>query len=306
MRLVLKANAKVNLDLRVLERRADGYHDLRTIFQAIALHDTIVIESTPRRPFSLAGDASLMPLGEENLAWKAAAVLWRAIGRSGVPTGARVTIRKRIPAQAGLGGGSSDAAATLLGLHRVWRAPLVATELASLAATLGADVPFFLVGGTALGLGRGDDVFPLIDVAVREVVIVRPAFGVATTDAYAWLAEARSRSAQRAAGRSGGLVNDFEAVVEARHPEIRRIRERLRELGATVTRLSGSGSAVFGLFDTAARARRAAAEIGRPDWTVVHTRTALRTPKQREFAKTLAREILHGGDAHLSGRRQIP
>jgi 4-diphosphocytidyl-2-C-methyl-D-erythritol kinase len=232
------------------------------------------------------------------------------MGRSGQPAGARVAIRKRIPTQAGLGGGSSDAAATLAGLNRAWRRPLAPGALLSLAATLGADVPFFLVGGMALGLGRGDEVHPLIDLPSRDVVIVRPAFGVATKDAYAWLSEARARQADLeadAAHRSGdGFGNDFERVVEARHPEIRRIRERLLRLGATVARMSGSGSAVFGLFETAPHACRAAAQLQRPDWTVVQTRTLRRAPKQREFAAIVASEGIGQRSRHLSGRRRIP
>jgi 4-diphosphocytidyl-2-C-methyl-D-erythritol kinase len=288
MRIVLKAHAKLNLDLRVLGRREDGYHELRTIFQAIALHDTLVIESTPRRAFTLHGDASAMPLDEQNLAWKAAAALWAAIGRTGSPVGVRVTVRKRIPTQAGLGGGSSDAAATLQGLHRLWRARLNARELLSLATTLGADVPYFLVGGTALGLARGDDVYPLIDLPVRDIVIVQPDFGIATRDAYDWLAAGRAGASASSVDRSDGFTNDFEAVVEKQHPEIRQIRERLLQLGASVARMSGSGSAVFGLFDTPARARRAAAALRRSHWAVMQTRTARRTVNQRDFAGILA------------------
>jgi 4-diphosphocytidyl-2-C-methyl-D-erythritol kinase len=288
MRIVLKAHAKLNLDLRVLGRREDGYHELRTIFQAIALHDTLVIESTPRRAFTLHGDASAMPLDEQNLAWKAAAALWAAIGRTGSPVGVRVTVRKRIPTQAGLGGGSSDAAATLQGLDRLWRARLNARELLSLATTLGADVPYFLVGGTALGLARGDDVYPLIDLPVRDIVIVQPDFGIATRDAYDWLAAGRAGASASSVDRSDGFTNDFEAVVEKQHPEIRQIRERLLQLGASVARMSGSGSAVFGLFDTPARARRAAAALRRSHWAVMQTRTARRTVNQRDFAGILA------------------
>jgi 4-diphosphocytidyl-2-C-methyl-D-erythritol kinase len=288
MRIVLKAHAKLNLDLRVLGRREDGYHELRTIFQAIALHDTLVIESTPRRAFTLHGDASAMPLDEQNLAWKAAAALWAAIGRTGSPVGVRVTVRKRIPTQAGLGGGSSDAAATLQGLHRWWRARLNARELLSLATTLGADVPYFLVGGTALGLARGDDVYPLIDLPVRDIVIVQPDFGIATRDAYGWLAAGRAGASASSVDRSDEFTNDFEAVVEKQHPEIRQIRERLLQLGASVARMSGSGSAVFGLFDTPARARRAAAALRRSHWAVMQTRTARRTVNQRDFAGILA------------------
>ena len=293
MRVTLRAHAKLNLDLRVGGRRADGYHELRTIFQTVALHDTLVIESTPRKPFTIAGDASAMPLGEDNLAWRAAATLWRAIGRAGPPMGARMTIRKRIPAQAGLGGGSSDAAATLAGLNRLWREPIAPPALVSLAATLGADVPFFLVGGSALGLGRGDEVYPLIDLPSHDVVIVRPPFGVSTKDAYAWLADARStppgKDVALGAKRSDeGFANDFERVVEAHHPEIQEIRQRLQRLGAKIARMSGSGSAVFGLFETAAGARRAEAKLRRPEWTVIRTRTSRRQPKQREFAAIIA------------------
>jgi 4-diphosphocytidyl-2-C-methyl-D-erythritol kinase len=292
MRLTLRAHAKLNLDLRVGGQRADGYHELRTIFQTVALHDTLVIESTPRKPFTIAGDASAMPLGEDNLAWRAAAALWHAIGRAGLPIGARITIRKRIPAQAGLGGGSSDAAATLAGLNRLWREPIAPLALVSLAATLGADVPFFLVGGSALGLGRGDEVYPLIDLPSHEVVIVRPSFGVSTKDAYAWLADARSTPPGKGvalAERSyEGFANDFERVVEAHHPEIPEIRQCLQRLGAKTARMSGSGSAVFGLFETTAGARRAEIKLRRPEWTVIRTRTSRRQPKQREFAAIIA------------------
>lgn len=310
-RLVLKAHAKVNLDLRVLGRRQDGYHDLRTVFQTIALHDTVVIDATPRRSLSLVGDASLMPIDNENLAWKAAEALWRAMGRAGEPTGARITIRKRVPSQAGLGGGSSDAAATLVGLSRLWRSPLSPKALLAVAATLGADVPFFLIGGTALGLGRGDTIYPLIDLPPCHIVVVRPPFGVSTRDAYAWLSNARDRASSSGSAAAAGepatsFGNDFEPVVEAHHPEIAEIRNRLRQLGARAARLSGSGSAVFGVFDTAARARQASTALGRSAWNVAQTTTVRRTPKQREFATIFALDAASAGASHLSGRRRIP
>ncbi len=297
MRMTLKAHAKLNLDLRVIGRRPDGYHELRTVFQTIALHDTVIVEHAPRAPLSLAGDGSRMPLDDENLAWKAAVALWRAMGRTGPPKGARITIRKRIPSEAGLGGGSSDAAAALSALNTLWGDPLAPAALMALAASLGADVPFFLVGGTALGLGRGDDVYPLIDLPTRNVVIVRPEFGVATRDAYAWLSERRSRrraTETTATGRGVGLLgdaslgNDFEQAVEARHPTIRQLRQRLVALGATAARLSGSGSAVFGLFDTSNVAAQAAARLARPNWTVLATRTRRRGPRERRFLSVAA------------------
>ena len=178
-------------------RRPDGYHDLQTVLQTLDLHDTVTIESR-RGPFALDGDAALMPLDESNLVWRAAAALWRAAGKSGDPRGVRIRVTKRIPSRAGLGGGSSDAAAALAGLCRVWRFRLTLADLMPVAATLGSDVPFFLVGGTALGLGRGERLYPLANLPRRHVVMVLPDFGVSTPDAYRWLAEDRASQARTA------------------------------------------------------------------------------------------------------------
>ena len=291
MRLTLKAHAKLNLDLRVGRRRADGYHELRTIFQTIALHDTLVIESMPRKPVAVAGDASAMPLGEDNLAWKAAAALWHAMGRTGPPMGARITIRKRIPTQAGLGGGSSDAAATLAGLHRLWRKPIAPRALVSLAATLGADVPFFLVGGAALGLGRGDEIYPLIDRpharrGHRAAVVRRLDEGRLRLAGRCAIDTSRTRRAvRRGAVQRRVCATTSSAWSKRITQRFGEIRQRLLRSGCEhVARMSGSGSAVFGLFDTGVRARRAEAQLRRPEWTVVRTRTIRRPPKQREFA----------------------
>src|SRR4029079_4602608 len=160
-RVRLRAHAKINLDLRILGVRPDGYHELRTIFQTIALHDVVTVESR-RGAFELDGDAALMPLDRTNLAWRAADLLWRAAGKRGSPSGARIVIDKRIPSQAGLGGGSSDAAASLVGLNRVWRLGLSQARLMAIGAALGADVPFFIARGTAFGLGRGYETYPLV------------------------------------------------------------------------------------------------------------------------------------------------
>ena len=151
----------------------------------------MIVESR-RGPFALDGDPSLMPLDPSNLVWRAAEALWQAAGKSGAARGARIRIVKRIPAQAGLGGGSSDAAAALVGLNQLWRLRLPLADLMTLAATLGSDVPFFLVGGTARGLGRGEQVQPLVNRPRRHVVLVLPDFGVSTADAYRWLAEDRT------------------------------------------------------------------------------------------------------------------
>jgi 4-diphosphocytidyl-2-C-methyl-D-erythritol kinase len=274
----LRASAKINLDLRVLGRRADGYHALQTIFQTLELHDTVIVEPS-RGPFVLHGDPLLMPIDRSNLVWRAAEALWRASGRSGEARGARVTVVKRIPAQAGLGGGSSDAAAALVGLSRAWRLGEDVDALTPVAAGLGADVPFFLMGGSALGLGRGGDLYPLVDRGPRLVVLVLPAFGVSTADAYRWLAEDRVASGWTAGDdTSGGPArNDLEAPVERRHPEIARIRDTLTALGAEAARMSGSGSAVFGLFTGERAARAAARRLGKAGYRVVVTRTRKRS-----------------------------
>lgn len=280
-RVRLRAHAKINLDLRILGVRPDGYHELRTIFQAIALHDLVTVESR-RGAFELEGDAALMPLDRTNLAWRAADLLWHAAGKRGSPSGARIVIDKRIPSQAGLGGGSSDAAASLVGLNRVWRLGLSQARLMAIAAALGADVPFFLVGGTALGLGRGDEIYPLVDLPVRPIVVAWEGEGVSSAEAYAWYkAGAAGRRPVKVASRFvslgdedlPALGNDLEAPVEARRPAIRRLRRQLTATDALASRMSGSGSAVFALFAKVPAARRAAAVISGPGRRVLVTST---------------------------------
>ena len=283
MRLTLRASAKINLDLRVGARRPDGYHDLHTILQTIDLHDTVTVESR-RGPWALEGDAAAMPLDHTNLVWRAAAALWQAAGKSGEPHGVRIRVTKRIPARAGLGGGSSDAAAALVGLSRAWRVRLSPGEIMSVAATVGSDVPFFLIGGTALGLGRGERLYPLVNRSRRHVVLVLPEFGVSTADAYGWLADQRTQDPGPGTldgpGVSSGTwtlhpegSNDLEGPVERRHPAIGAIRRRLTTAGAELARMSGSGSAVFGLFSAQRAASAAAAGLARDGHRVVLTRT---------------------------------
>ena len=184
--LRIQARAKINLDLRVLGTRPDGYHELRTIFQTLDLHDTVTVARV-RGALRLRGDASRMPLDRTNLAWRAAEALWQGSGRTGEQHGVEIHIVKRIPSAAGLGGGSSDAAAVLTALNEIWKLRMPVADLHGVAASLGADVPFFLVGGTALGLGRGDEIFPLADLPVSPVVVAWPDEGVSSADAYSWL-----------------------------------------------------------------------------------------------------------------------
>src|SRR5687768_4939116 len=153
----LPAFAKINLDLRVLGSRPDGFHDLKTVFQSLALFDNVTV-TTRRGPFTVTCDEPDIPTDRRNLVWKAASLLHRvSTGKGSAPRDIAIDLRKRVPAQAGLGGGSSDAAMTLLALNALWKLDLDLATLTRIGARLGADVPYFLVGGTALGLGRGDE-----------------------------------------------------------------------------------------------------------------------------------------------------
>jgi 4-diphosphocytidyl-2-C-methyl-D-erythritol kinase len=254
----VRAHAKINLDLRVLGMRPDGFHELRTVFQALALHDTITC--VPREgPFAIACGTAGVPLDASNLIWRAAEALWRALRRSGPVRDVTIHLEKRIPLQAGLGGGSADAAATLVALAHAWGVPLRPAQLTDLAATLGADVPFFLAGGTALGLGRGDEIYPLADLPRHWIVLLLPGFGVSTSDAYGWYDAERelghgasAREPQHVPGpwpsRAAQMINDLEAPIARHHPEIDQMKAALRRAGALAAAMSGSGSAVFGLF----------------------------------------------------------
>jgi 4-diphosphocytidyl-2-C-methyl-D-erythritol kinase len=289
--LILRPCAKINLSLRVGPLGPDGYHDVRTLLQSIALHDTLTI--SPRSgPFALGTRAPGIPTDRSNLVWKAALALWRALGREGDPRGAHVRLEKSIPTAAGLGGGSANAAAALVGLNTVWNGRLSRPALHALAAGLGADVPFFLLGGTVLGAGRGDEVYPVDDVSRFGVVVIKPSFGVATADAYRWLDADRAdgHPADKTAtpvdvGWTHGpiaVTNDLQAPVARRHDGIGEMIDGLRRMGAIAAAMTGSGSAVFGLFrETAARA--AARALARPDWLICLTRTLGR----REAARHL-------------------
>jgi 4-diphosphocytidyl-2-C-methyl-D-erythritol kinase len=290
--LTLRPCAKINLLLRVGPRRDDGFHDVRTILQTIGLADTLVM--TPRSgPFVLAARSPGLAADRTNLVWRAAAALWRAAGRAGDPRDVHVKLEKVIPAAAGLGGGSADAAAALVGLNRIWSLGLSPRDLAQLAAELGSDVPFFLVGGTAIGLGRGDEVYPLEDAARLGVIVIKPAFSVNTADAYAWLDADRAGGQTQGDGRpaevslgwvSGpvSLANDLQGPVARRHPGIVQAIEACQRAGALGAVMSGSGSAVFGLVPEATAAR-AARTLRRPDWLVLPAHTVGRTEARRRL-----------------------
>ena len=280
--ITLRAFAKINLSLRIRDVRPDGYHEVQTMLQAIALADRVKIASR-RGPFEIRCDVSDVPLDRTNLVWKAAQVLWRAVGRDGEPRDAVVTLEKKIPMQAGLGGGSSDAAAALIGLRRIWKRRVPDDQLFAMAAQMGSDVPYFLVGGTALGLGRGDEVYALEDLPRLWVVLVFPPFGVSTKDAYAWLDEHRKRGPEgfwqdRVENPSRPLfphltlANDLEAPVIERHRLIGTFKQRLSNAGALMAAMSGSGSTVFGVFRSGPMATAAARRLRREGARVLMTR----------------------------------
>jgi len=288
----VRAFAKINLSLKVRGRDRSGYHELQTVFQTVGLSDTLTFR-IERGPFRLACSRDDVPVDERNLVWRAAAALWATAGRAGSPAGVSVAIRKRIPPQSGLGGGSANAAAALLALPKLWRISVPARTIEEIGAALGADVPFFLCGGTALGLGRGDQIHPLADIPRSAVVIVCPPFGVSTAEAFGWFdAEREAQPAgSRADERPGPapiiwrydashLVNDLEPCVVKRYPVIGELKRQLLAEGASAAAMSGSGSAVFGVFSGSSRAGRAAALLAREGWDALATRTLTR----REYA----------------------
>ena len=269
----IPAYAKVNLRLEVLGKRADGYHELRTIFQTVSLHDTLQFRPSRRSGISLEihGNETLAQEDmEKNLVYRAVDALRR---ESRVRPGVEILLQKKIPAGRGLGGGSSDAAAALVGYLQFTRQKFNTSRLLDIAAGLGADVPFFLFGGRALGISKGEEIYPLPDAPLRTILIVSPKdVHVPTPDAYRWLHAPELASLTKSAAnhklfrfcalcwsaQRASLSNDFEAAVFQRHPRLGKIKRDLLHRGASEALLAGSGSAVFGVFPSPAKARRAA------------------------------------------------
>ncbi len=275
----LPAFAKVNLHLHVTGKRPDGYHELRTIFQTISLRDTLELSAMRGSGFQTSmtcSDSAL--LGPDNLVLRAINAIGPEIGFAGTIS---AHLEKQIPVARGLGGGSSDAAAALIGMLRLTKAKLPLPRLVEIAAKLGADVPFFLFGGRALAVNRGDEIYPLEDGPRRQVVVVSPkGIGVSTKEAYEWLGPELTRlsNPHRIWGfcalcwsRQETLSNDFEGPVFSRHPRLGEIRSELLKRGAANAALAGSGSAVFGIYRNPARARRAARAFPEDSVFVVET-----------------------------------
>lgn len=267
MKSVEKAYAKVNLTLAVGEKRLDGYHEVVSVMQRVSLCDTLTAEQT-REGITLTCSDPTLPSGEENLAHRAASLFFRETGIAG---GAALTLEKRIPSQAGLGGGSSDAASALLALRKLYAPALSDTELETMAAALGSDVPFFIRGGTQLATGRGEVLSPLPPLTDGWFVIVKPTESFSTPAMYRRLDNLPPACTPPLPPLQGGLpalaaglFNRFEAAIPA-GSAVWDIKAQLAAYGALASLLSGSGSAVFGLFDTETAAR-AAVEALRPAW----------------------------------------
>jgi 4-diphosphocytidyl-2-C-methyl-D-erythritol kinase len=301
------AFAKINLGLRVHGRRPDGYHEISTIFQTVTLHDTLTFEATIDGNLGLVCSDSSIPADASNLVLRAASALRE---RFGVSQGVRVELLKVIPAGGGLGGGSADAAVALAALATLWEIETNAGELTEIGARLGADVPFFLYGGTALGTGTGVDIRPLEDAPKMHLVIVSPGVHVSTAEAYGALGAPALTKVEPLANLSVSRTeadfpyslcdvwsNDFEAVVVRLYPEISRAREALSGAGASRVMLSGSGSSVFGVFESKGEAERARETLkAGSGWKVF----ACETQTRAEYLAALGRVaavLLPGGGA---------
>ena len=323
MAVSLRSFAKINLGLAIGPRRQDGFHELRTVYQTIALHDRVRVEVANGRGIELLCDDPRVPLNDSNTCYRMAELVLAALGAR-----RRVTIHidKRLPVQGGLGAASSNAAATLLGLERALKARLADVDRMRLAAAVGSDVPLFFVGGTVLGLGRGEEVYPLEDLPPLACVVATPEAGVSTPQAFAawdklagtdpagkltraaasdrinacghsmvgWLSgsptgvPARKRGGDRAEALlldlvRTGIENDFEQVVFPQHPELRDVKSALIASGARYVSLSGSGSALYGLYGSAAAAKKAAARLRKHGIPALATSTLPR----REYWKQI-------------------
>ena len=286
----VRSYAKINWTLEVLHLREDGYHEIRTIYQTVSLHDLLHVRAS-RRGVTVHCDDGLVPRDETNLAHKAAVLLKELTGRK---SGVTIDIEKRIPVAGGLAGGSSNAAATLMGLVRLWGLQVPDRDLLSLAAKIGSDVPFFLTGGTALGVGRGEEVYPLGEVSSSRLLLANPGIAVSTPGAYKALGRLTTSSRAiimpftvlAAKGISElplAARNDLEEVVLAVHPEIEGLKLRLIGFGANQALMSGSGATVFGVFDNKRDLSRALGAIRSADYWC----EAVRTVDRREYFGTL-------------------
>ena len=243
--------------MRILGKREDGFHELFTVFQTVSLHDSLSFTESDR--LTLTCDRYYIPTDERNLIIRAGKALQQSFG---IDKGAAIYLEKLIPSPGGLGGGSSNAAVALIGLKKLWQIDCDENDLITIAAELGSDVPFFLNGGTAMGIGRGELIEPLNDLEEQFVLIVTPKVRVSTREAFKRIDAATLTNealdhilrdcrleAESLDLRHSGLINDFETSVFSAFPEIKRVKTTLLELGAVNAAMSGSGASVFAVFD---------------------------------------------------------
>jgi 4-diphosphocytidyl-2-C-methyl-D-erythritol kinase len=258
--VILPSFAKINWALRVLGRRTDGYHEIETVLQTINLHDLLRFDPREDSKVEINSDSATLPIGEKNIIHRAASLLQR---KTGTREGVTVTLTKRIPAGGGLGGGSSNAAITLLALSYLWNLEISREDLIRLGVALGADVPFFFYGGTAHGRGTGTNLESLEDIEANYLLVASPGVEVSTAEAYRALnspALTNPVSPIKLMVSRGGaefsdildnlMHNDFEDVIFQRHPEIARLRDLMAVSEARKVLLSGSGSSLFAVFES--------------------------------------------------------
>ncbi len=291
--------AKINWTLEVLGRRADGYHELRTILQTVDVCDQLQF-AVAEKEIILTCDNLAVPCDETNLIYRAAVLLKELMG---CDKGAKIELQKRIPMGAGLGGGSSNAAITLLALAQLWELEVAPRDLFRLGSQLGSDVPFFFFGGTGIGIGRGDEVYPMADIKADYLLLVNLGVNVPTREIYGNLsseltrspavnkmpfsleaAYARMRGAQQNA-RPWNLRNDLEPPALALYPLIGQVKQRLNELKATAVLMSGSGSTVFAVFESEAARAQAIDDLSETGWWCAATRTLNRDEYQTAITK---------------------
>lgn len=286
--ITLPSFAKINWYLEILGKRADGYHELRTILQTLDIADELRFTATDGE-ITVTSNNPDVPCDETNLIYRAA-VLLRDLTKT--KQGVRVELMKRIPMGAGLGGGSSNAGATLIALQRLWDVSPAPRDLFHLGAQLGADVPFFLLGGTGVGVGRGDEVYPLPDIQFENLLLVNPGLPVPTREIYGNLPteltsparvakmplslQAAYLSVLRPNELLTNLRNDLECSALPLYPLIAEIKERLRQAGAVTALMSGSGSTVFAVFETSAAREWARGELSEIGWWCAPARTLSR------------------------------
>ncbi len=322
MPITVQSFAKINLGLRIGARREDGFHDLLTVYQTIRLHDLIRIGISRGSGIEIRCTDERVPVDESNTCYP---IVDKVMSVLGVSRRVVIEIEKSLPVQGGLGGASSNAVAAMLGLESVLKKRLSASQRLKIAAEVGSDLPLFLIGGTVLGVGRGEQVYPLEDLPAMPCIIVTPGVGVSTPRAFAqwdrrlanreknteadrkltspgasdrmdqlgrelsaWLSESYSgapRTARSVRGRLGnpllelvrtGIQNDFEEVVFPEYPELSEGKKALERAGAEYASLSGSGSTLYGLFASSAKARQAAKILRKQGWAAQATATITR------------------------------